>query len=85
MLSALFAIRVLNRQLLTTQQEHKMSYFTRQTVPGFLKSPEAAKFLGLTESQFRTRHESIPSIQLHERGPRLFRIEDLTDFKDKAA
>ena len=59
--------------------------FARQTIPGFLKSPEAAKFLGLTESQFRTRHESIPSIQLHERGPRLFRIEDLTDFKDKAA
>ena len=57
----------------------------RQDIPGFLKSPEAAKFLGLTESQFRTRHDSIPSIQLHERGPRLFRVEDLTDFKERAA
>ena len=57
----------------------------RQDIPGFLKSPEAAKFLGLTESQFRTRHQAISSIQLHAYGPRLFRIEDLTDFKDKAA
>ncbi len=62
-----------------------MKNLTRQTIPGFLKSPEAAKFLGLTESQFRTRHQTIPSIQLHERGPRLFRVEDLTDFKEQAA
>ena len=60
-----------------------MKHIARQTIPGFLKSPEAAKFLGLTESQFRTRHQTIPSIQLHERGPRLFRVEDLQAFKLK--
>tara|TARA_R110000803_G_scaffold169174_1_gene232197 strand:- start:989 stop:1177 length:189 start_codon:yes stop_codon:yes gene_type:complete len=56
---------------------------TRQDIPGFLKSPEAAQFLGLTESQFRTRHEKIPSIQLHAYGPRLFKMEDLQAFKLK--
>jgi hypothetical protein len=57
---------------------------TRQAVPGYMKSPEAAKFLGLTESQFRTRRKIIPSIQLHERGLRLYRIEDLVDYRNKA-
>ena len=52
----------------------------RETVPGWLKSPEVASMLGLTESQFRKRHSQIASIQLHQNGPRLFREEDVNAY-----
>ena len=49
-------------------------------IPGWLKSPEAAKYLGVTESQFRKIHPQIKSIQLHKNGPRFFREEDVHAF-----
>lgn len=52
----------------------------RKTIPGWLKSPEAASILGLTESQFRRKHKEINSIQLHQNGPRLFREEDIREY-----
>ena len=54
---------------------------TRAAIPGWLKSPYAAKYLGLTESQFRKIHSKINSIQLHKNGPRFFREEDVELFK----
>ena len=56
---------------------------TREDIPGWFKSPEAAKFLGLTESQFRRVHWEISSIQLHRNGPRLFKIDDVKKFKEE--
>ena len=55
----------------------------RATIPGWLKSPEAAQFLGLTESQFRKVHSKIESIQLHTNGPRFFKEEDIKKYKDQ--
>lgn len=52
----------------------------RAAIPGWFKSPEAAAYLGLTESQFRKIHPQIKSIQLHKNGPRLFREEDVHAF-----
>ncbi len=54
----------------------------RQTVPGWLKSPEVAAILGLTESQFRRRHKEISSIQLHKNGPRLFKETDVLNYAE---
>ena len=63
--------------------EINMQDIKRQGIDGFLKSPEAASFLGLTESQFRKRQSAIKSIQVHERGMRLYKLEDLQAFKLK--
>ena len=52
----------------------------RIQVPGYLRSPEASQLLGLTELQFRKVAELIPYLQLHERGSKLFREEDLQAF-----
>ena len=46
-------------------------------VPGWLTTHEVALRLGLTDSQFRREHSQIRSSQLHQRGPRLFKIEDV--------
>ena len=43
--------------------EGKKMIITRATIPGWLKSPDAAQYLGLTESQFRKVHPKIKSIQ----------------------
>jgi len=60
-----------------------MKKFTRQSIPGYLCSPEAARKLDLTESQFRKYHSAIPSIQLHFRGPKFFKEEDLNKFMEE--
>ena len=60
--------------------EGKKMIITRATIPGWLKSPDAAQYLGLTESQFRKVHPKIKSIQLHKNGPRFFRQVDVDAF-----
>ncbi len=59
-----------------------MKNYTRQSIPGWLKSPDVAKELGLTESQFRKHHAEIPSIQLHQSGPKFFKVEDVAKYRE---
>ena len=56
---------------------------SRSTPTGWMKSPEVALELGVTESQFRKYHDDIPHTQLNKRGIKLFKIEDVVRFKLK--
>ena len=60
-----------------------MENLSRNTPSGWMKSPEVALELGLTESQFRKYHDDIPHTQLNKRGIKLFKIEDVVRFKLK--
>jgi len=47
-------------------------------IPGYLNSQQAAHWLGLSYSKFRrVCHPNLPSVQYHNRGARLYRVEDL--------
>ena len=60
-----------------------MENLSRNTPTGWMKSPEVALELGLTESQFRKYHDDIPHTQLNKRGIKLFKIDAVGRFKLK--
>jgi len=57
-----------------------MSKQSSQKIPGWMQSPEAARFLDLTESQFRKLHDTIPNVQIHVNGPKFFKAEDIEEY-----
>lgn len=51
---------------------------------GFETTTTAAAMLQVTYTKFmRVHSQQIPSVQLHQRGPRLFKTEDVLSYRDQ--